>query len=500
MDAIYDFWAGRTAYQIMPDRFYRKGDEPLEHINNRRLKEWHDRMPDWKPDNDGEYRNEYFYGGNLKGIEAKLPYLQELGFNMTYLNPIEQSREYPHYDVGNHLMIDPWLGTGDDFKSLCAKAKELDILVVVDLVFNHTGIDSIYFKDSKYQEWYKKTQSGKQIFWWGFKHLPECNTLSKDYQDAMTEVIEKYLENGASGIRLDLGENLPKEFLQAIARVKAKYPHCIFIGEMWGIATDREHGDDKLFDGQLDSVMNYPLSDAILRWTRWGFDGHFSYNFNRVYGEYPKRARDLLLNNIGTHDTPTTMTMLVGEKMNSNVFYKQIWDIESPWSQGERFNTYKFREYEAEHDHLSAEQYVHGKKLLKIALALMYNIPGIPCVYQGTEVADSGYKDPFNRKPYPWDNPDEEMRTFVKKLGAYRKQNVDILATGKVNLLEITDSILILERQSGEKRIIVALNRSEQVQWINLHRYMQEPKLLFKINKSSPEQLNPYGIVIVREN
>lgn len=498
MDAIYNFWAGRTAYQIMPDRFFRKGEKALEHINNRKLKEWHDRMPDWKPDDDGEFRNLYYYGGNLKGIEEKLPYLKDLGFDMLYLTPIEQSRSYHHYDVGNHDVIDPWLGTWDDFKSLCNKAKELGIAIVVDLVFNHTGSSSIYFNDPKYQEWYKKTQSGKQIFWWGFTDMPECDTLSENYQDAMTKVVEKYLENGASGVRFDLGENLPKEFLLAVARVKEKYPTCIFIVEMWGIATDRV--DSKLFDGQSDSAMNYPLSDAILRWTRWGYDGHFTYNFNRVYGEYPKRARDLLLNNIATHDTPTTMTMLVGEKMNPDVFNKRIWDIEAPWLQGERFNTYKFREYEAEHDSLSEEQYVHGKKLLKIALALLYNIPGIPCVYQGTEVADCGYKDPFNRKPYPWDNPDEEIRIFVKKLGAYRKQNVDILATGSAYLLKITDSILVLERKSETGRIIVALNRGEQVQWIGLHEYMQNPQVLFKINNSSTEQLNPYGIVIVREN
>lgn len=497
MDSIYDFWVGRTAYQIMPDRFFRKGDSVLEHINGRKLKDWHDRMPDWQPDNDGEFRNLYFYGGNLKGVESKLFYLKNLGFDMIYLTPIEESMAYHHYDVGNHSMIDPWLGTWEDFKSLCESAKKLGIAIVVDLVFNHTGINSVYYNNSKYQSWYKKTQSGKQIFWWGFTDMPECNTLCKSYQDAMTKVIEKYLENGANGIRLDLGENLPKEFLEAIAYVKEKYPSCIFIGEMWGIATDRV--DSKLFDGQLDSVMNYPMTDAILRWTRWGYDKHFSYNFNRVYGEYPERARNLLLNNIATHDTPTAMTMLVGDKMNSDVFNKKIWDIESPWLQGECFNTYKFREYEAQHDVLPENEYIHGKRLLKISLAIMYTIPGIPCVYQGTEIADMGYKDPFNRKPYFWDRPDEEMKIFVKQLGKIRKENADILRTGSAAILKITDSLLILERKTDSAKIILAINRTETTQQIDLQQYVQEePVTLLKTNNSYFQKLNPFGIVIIR--
>lgn len=496
MSTSSSIWLGRTAYQIIPDRFFRTGCK--EHVNNRKLKQWNDRMPDWKPDYDGVYRNLYYYGGDLNGIREKLPYLHDLGFDMLYLTPIGQSVSYHHYDVGNHLTIDPWLGTWEDFSILCQEAKKLGIIIVVDLVFNHTGIDSIYFKNSNYHEWYKRTQSGKPIFWWGFTDMPECNTLSKSYQDAMTIVVEKYLANGASGIRLDLGENLPKEFLQAIGRVKERYPDCIFIGEMWGIATDKE--DSKIFDGQLDSVMNYPLTDAILRWTRFGKDGHFTYNFNRVYGEYPIEVQRVLLNNIATHDTPTTMTMLAGDKMNPDVFYKHIWDIEAPWQQGEKFNTYKFREYEAEHDKLSEEAYVLGKKLTKIALAIMYNLPGIPCVYQGTEIADTGYKDPFNRKPYSWENQDEDMKAFVKGLGQYRKNNSDILAMAEAKLLHVTESVLVMERNWQGKKLILAVNRTMQEQPTNLQSHENGLRVVFETNNSTPDKLSPYGIIIVRKD
>lgn len=496
MNTNHSIWLGRTAYQIMPDRFFRSGGVP-EHCNGRKLKDWTDRMPDWKPDCDGVYRNMYYYGGNLKGIEEKLPYLRDFGFDMLYITPVNKSTAYHHYDVSDHMVIDPWLGTWEDFKSMCQKAKEMDILIIVDLVFNHTGINNVYFNNPQCKNWYKRTESGKLIYWWDFKDMPECDTLCADYQDAMTRAVGKYLENGADGIRLDLGENLPKEFLKAIARIKEKYPNAIFIGEMWGIATDRE--DSKIFDGQLDSVMNYPVADAMLRWTRYGKFEHFTYNFNRVYGEYPVNVQHLLLNNIATHDTPTTMTMLAGDRMNADVFNKRIWDIEAPWLQGEKFNTYKFREYEAQHDKLTEKQYILGKKLTKVALAIMYTIPGIPCVYQGTEVADTGYKDPFNRKPYPWSNPDEEMKDFVRKLGKCRNSNIDVLATADARIVSITENVLVLERKQNGNKLILAVNRTGDEQTINLQELYKDCKTVFAINNSTKNVLTPYGIIIVRE-
>src|SRR5574344_2584486 len=194
----------------------------------------------------------------------------------------------------------------------------MGIVVIVVFVFNHTGIHSVYFQNQNFFDWYKKDKDGNQCYWWGFNNLPECDCYNKEYQQFATRVVENYLSNGASGIRLDLGENLPKEFLQAIASVKQKYQDAIFIGEMWDIATDKS--DPKIFDGQLDSIMNYPMADAILRWVRFGNDRHFAYNFNKVFYGYPKEVRNILLNNIGTHDTPMTLTMLVGDKMNEDVF------------------------------------------------------------------------------------------------------------------------------------------------------------------------------------
>lgn len=491
-------WCGRTGYQLMPDRFF-KLDENLKAIPGRSIKAWNDRMPNWWPDRDGEYRNDYYYCGNIRGIESKLIYIKNLGFDLIYLTPIEESHSYHHYNPANHMQIDQWLGSWDDFRRMCEKAHELGILIVVDLVFNHTGIRSIYFDNPKYSQWYKKDENGNPVFWWDFKDLPECNLLNPNYQQTMVRVTEKYLEMGADGIRLDLGENLPKEFLEAIGSVKQKYPETIIFGEMWGIATDRGL-DSKIFDGQLDSVMNYPIADAILRWTRWGNAEHFRYNYQRVYSEYPINVQNLLLNNIGTHDTPTTMTMLVGDKMNPDVFSRRIWDIEADWNTQNGFDTFGFRKYEAEHDEIAGDMYELGKALTKVAIAILYIIPGIPCIYQGTEIADYGYKDPFNRKPYNWEKEENDMKSFVSEIGRMRRENQDILSEGESRIVRIDPSVIILERFTREgKHLYLAVNRTSSWQGIVLPHYGNMQKQIVKTNGSTMENLAPYGIFIARE-
>ena len=101
---------GRTGLQIFVDRFFRSGSPPKP-IEGRILKEWSDVTPNWGPDKDGEYQNDYFYGGNLKGIIAKLDYIKETGFNLIYLSPIGLSETSHHYEPIDQLQIDPWIGT-----------------------------------------------------------------------------------------------------------------------------------------------------------------------------------------------------------------------------------------------------------------------------------------------------------------------------------------------------------------------------------------------------
>ena len=128
----------------------------------------------------------------------------------------------------------------------------------------------------------------------------------------------------------------------------------------------------------------------------------------------------------------------------------------------------------------------------------MYNIPGIPCVYQATEVADSGYKDPFNRKPFPWEDQDEEMKDFVRRLGKYREDNIDILATGDARIIRVSKEMLELERVSQAGKLRMFVNRTGDVQYIDGYDNIQNANVVFKANNSTMSELTPYGILIVR--
>ena len=489
---------GRTGYQVFVDRFFRVGEPPTP-IEGRKLKEWTDEIPDWKPERDGKYRNLYFYGGNLRGIIEKLDYIESLGANLLYLSPISETRSSHHYDVEDQRKIDPWIGTWEDFRLLCKKAHKKDILVCVDLVFNHMGINSHFYKEalndvnSKYRGWFEWDENGKPVFWYGFKDLPQCNKLNPDYQEYTFDVAKKYITEGADGIRLDLGENFPAEYMQKFrSKVKELNPEALIVSEMWELATTK--GNPQIYGDQVDSVMNYPMADAICRWVRYGNVGHFMYTFNEI-GKYPIGVQNVLWNFLDSHDTPRILNMLTGPGINENPFSGRAWDIEAPWRKHNLFDTYSFRKWELENDAVDKELALHR---LKIAVLLQYFITGIPIVYYGTENEITGYKDPFNRKPFQW-GISKDILNYYKEIGKFRKENQDILKNGLLSQETVTENVIAMHRRNEEGMIVVAINRTSKEQENPLkHWNLDEWNEIFNLENSSRETLKPYGAVVYR--
>ena len=127
------FYAGKVMYQIFPDRFCRAG-----HVNlHGKLKPYtvHEReteTPQWRPDHEGRVLNNDFFGGTLRGIEKKLPYLASLGVSVLYLNPIFKAFSNHRYDTADYKKIDEMLGTERQFRSLCRSAHEYGMRVILD--------------------------------------------------------------------------------------------------------------------------------------------------------------------------------------------------------------------------------------------------------------------------------------------------------------------------------------------------------------------------------
>lgn len=498
---VPDRHKGRTGYQIMPDRFYRPPeDNKLPHIPFRIIKDWDDVEPNWKPDIDLEFRNRYFYGGNLHGITAKLDFIKKMGFNLIYINPIYWTEEYHHYDVEDHLKIDPYLGSMNDLQKMIRQAHQKGILIILDMVFNHMNITSGYYQemlagDHKYKNWFIQGQT-----WREFENLRECNKQNPDYIEYACSIGEIYAMQGVDGFRMDLGECFPIEFMEAFCkRVKAINPDILIVNERWDYASD-EYGNYYDF---ADTVMNYRATDGIGLWVRTGNFKHLNYVFSRL-ALYPKEVQDSMWNHTDSHDTPRAMTLISGKGMNEEPCFSRLWDIEGPFHHDEDFFTYEFRKWEAEQKYnIGVEQLKRNKKLLKIYMLLMYSIKGIPMTFSGTELGIVGYKDPDNRSPYPWHIINQiergfrnEIFQFVCSLGRYRNSNLDILRTGDMPLPIADDSVCKVVRSSTDGTIEVLVNRTNQVQKTNMKYPLGE--ILLSSNDGNVDYLEPYGYLVHR--
>ena len=413
-----DWIKGGIIYQIFPDRFYFSGQKKKNVPDDRIIRTDLDGEPYWRPDENGKVLNNDYFGGDLKGIEEKLPYISSLGVNCIYLNPIFEAHSNHRYNTADYEKIDPLLGNEDDFASLCKKAEEYGIKIILDGVFSHTGSDSRYFnkngrypdigafqsKTSAYYPWFKFTAwPDKYQSWWGIETLPEIIEETPEfieYISGKNGILKKWLSLGAGGWRLDVADELPDEFLDALrTSVKAHSTDALIIGEVWEDASNKSsYGKRRRYlqGQQLDSVMNYPFADCIIDFVRRGNAEGFEKSVVTVLENYPKPVIDVLMNHIGTHDTQRAITALAGE----SCIYR-----DRAWQSGRKLE----------------EKTDTGIRLLKQAAVLQFTLPGVPSVYYGDEAGMEGYKDPFNRGFYPWGKENKELVEFYRALGRIRK-------------------------------------------------------------------------------
>lgn len=413
-----DRFKGGVMYQIFPDRFYRSEEMKYHVPPDRVLVNW-DAEPGWRPDEHGIVRNNDYFGGDLKGIEEKLPYIHNMGVTVIYLNPIFESQTNHRYSTSDYSKIDPLLGTEEDFVSLCNAAHRYGMKIILDGVFNHTGDDSIYFnkknrydtlgaynsKASPYYNWFHFINwPDSYASWWGFDTLPEVNQDSEDYIDYITGpngIVAKWLRLGADGWRLDVADELNDSFIQKIhERAKSVKPDAIVIGEVWEDASNKVAYSQRkhyLLGEELDSIMNYPFANAIIEFVAYNDADGFLDKILSVTENYPKPVVDVLMNLLGTHDTARIITRLAGENVDGHD-----------------------REWQSTH-HLSPEQYEFGIQLEKIAATIQFTLPGFPSIYYGDEAGMQGYKDPFNRAGFTWDKINTSLSSWYSWLGLLRK-------------------------------------------------------------------------------
>ncbi len=447
---------GRVIYQIFPDRFAKTGDvDPEGKLMPYELHKDMNDTPVYLPNENGQITNSDFFGGNLKGITEKLGYLKDMGVGIIYLNPIFMAYSNHRYDTADYKKIDPLLGTEDDFKALCDEAHKLDIKILLDGVFSHTGSNSIYFDknyifgngavsnpSSPYREWFQfQSYPHAYTSWWGIDTLPCVDELNQSYMDYIIHsedsVISHWLKLGADGFRLDVADELPDEFIAAFQKkLKEVKPDALLLGEVWEDASNKiSYGKRRKYfsNSELDSVMNYPFKDAVLGFVTGKITGYnFADRIMTVVENYPRPVLDCLMNLLSTHDTPRIITVLSGK--------------------GEGMSKTQKANFK-----LDGEELERALTLAKVSALLEFTLPGNPSIYYGDEIGMQGFEDPLNRCFFEWENQNETLKSFYKELASLKNEN-NAIKCGDISFIETGDRFIKYARKGQSGTIYVAVS------------------------------------------
>lgn len=498
-------------YQIVVDRFCKSDSKQLGQIPYRNYRQWGDTVK-WKRGTNGEFDNNDFFGGDIKGIISKLPYLNSLGVKVLYLSPINKSyNRYDGYATIDYMQIDSDFGDFETLANLKKEASKFRMYIVLDMAFNHCSIDNAIFKEardnpkSEYRSWFQFDENGNYKYWYDFKDMPLFNQYSAGYQnyvfgeDGIIDKFAPYID----GIRFDLGEIIEPFFLEGIRNrmnaCKLEYiPYatpCLYIEEAW-----ERVGINFLGKG-ADAVTNYPISDAILKFVKYGYYEYLKDEIYKNEENYPMATIDASLTSIGTHDTPRALTMLSDSYQIDG--FKRLWELDKEWSKWHylengnvKFDTDGFRKYEYEKNQLNQEDYQKAKAKLKVAAILQYFLPGNPCIFYGDEVGVAGYKDPFSKPCYPYGKEDVELLDYYKELGKFR--NLYKGAGSKMEILSCDSDVFTFKRVNSNNMIYVTVNRGEHTRMIEIpSEFKDSEKITILSLRGCTDYLLPNGGLVI---
>lgn len=409
-------------YQIFPDRFY-NGD-PSNDVEPKGL--WGS-LP---------VNNHTFYGGDLKGITAKLDYIKELGFNGIYMTPIFEAPTGHKYDTKDYFKIDPSFGTNEEFKELVKQAHKRGIKIMLDAVFNHSG-----YQFGPWQDVLKNQEKSRYKDWFFIRHFPvkreKINAFSEDISYEMfafaadmpkwntenPEVVEYLLKVATfwieyadiDGWRLDVAPEVDhlfwRQFREAVRRIKKD---LFIVGELNFDSINFLLGD------QFDSVMNYTFTFLIWDYT-WKQQLKAKNLMQRLIDEanwYPEPARKAMFNLVDSHDTTRIFTFAKENRL---------------WTEA--------------------------------AFLLQYFIAGTPSFYYGDEIAMRGEHDPDNRRCMIWDESqwDLTMLSFIKALNSFKATYANLLHDGDLVAHHGDEDVFAMTRTFKGETIALVINLTADI-------------------------------------
>ncbi len=436
-------------YQIFPDRF--ADGEPSSNVRDGEYEyagyKAHARKWGEPPTKRGRAAMVEFYGGDLPGIQAHLDYIQDLGANALYLNPVFTAYSNHRYDVTDYFSVDPHLGGNQALANLQADLIQRGMHYILDIVPNHCGVlhpwfqaaladsnspTAAYFTFRKHPDDYET--------WLGVRTLVKLNYRSAELRDVMYagagSVFRHWLRPpfSSDGWRIDvanmlarqganqLGIEVGREIRQA---VKAENPQAYLMGENCFDATHQLQGDC------WDGVMNYSgFAIPLLDW------------LSPVRISMPGIA-----DQINTGISLSTQALLDGW----TAFRSSI-----PWVIAtQQFNLI------GSHDTPRALSLLRGNRaLFRLAVALLFTYPGVPSIYYGDEIGLGGGKESEPRLCMDWDTTswDMELLAWYKGLIHLRRTS-PALIDGGFQVVYADEDTFIFQRDAETEVILVAARR-----------------------------------------
>lgn len=500
-------WAkGAVMYQIYVDRFC-NGDPSNDVLTNeyRYIGDNTVRVEDW---------NKYpaamgvreFYGGDLQGVLDKMDYLQDLGIDVIYFNPLFVSPSNHKYDIQDYDYIDPHLGkivmdegevishgqenrnarryinrvtnkanleaSNELFAKVVEEAHRRGMKVILDGVFNHCGSfnkwmdrERIYEheegyakgayvdKESPYHNYfafhnqsawpYNATYDG----WWGHDTLPKLNYEgSKDLFEYVMHIARKWVSPpyNADGWRLDVAADLghSPEYNHYFWK---QFYKSVKEANPNAIVLAEHYGNprDWLHGDEWDTIMNYDAFMEPVTWFLTGMQKHSDDYREDMLGNAESFWNAIAYN--GSNMTMSSLYMTMNELSNHD---------------HSRFLTRTNRVVGRTNSHgpEAADRNVN-KAVLREAVVIQMTWPGAPTIYYGDEAGVTGFTDPDNRRTYPWGREDKELIAFHKAMIAIHKQNRELL-TGSLKYMEADYNVIGYGRFNKQEQTAVLINNN----------------------------------------
>ncbi len=501
-------WAkGAVMYQIYTDRFY-NGDPSNDVLSDeyRYIGENVTHVDDW---------NKYpafmgvreFYGGDLAGVMAKLDYLQDLGIDAIYFNPLFVSPSNHKYDIQDYDYIDPHFGKIVDdggellksdskdnkeatkyinrvtnyanleasnryFASFVEEAHKRGIKVIIDGVFNHCGSfnkwmdrERIYEgqegyekgayvdRNSPYHDFFrffedKWPYNGTYDGWWGHDTLPKLNYEgSRDLRDYVLRIAKKWVSPpfNADGWRLDVAADLghSPEYNHQFWK---DFRRAVKEANPNAIIIAEHYGDPSgwLMGDEWDTIMNYDAFMEPVTWFLTGMQKH-SDDFRQDLLGNADAFEGMMKDGVSKFMAPTLFTTMneLSNHDHSRFLTRTNHVVGRVADKG----------YEAASIGVN-------KAVMREAVVMQMTWAGAPTIYYGDEAGVCGFTDPDNRRTYPWGNEDKELIRFHKEMIRIHKENREII-TGAGVILHKDYNVIAYGRFIKNNEIIVIVNNND---------------------------------------